>query len=366
MTRTWNGYSTFADERSWSSKRAALRRYKRIRTQFPKFGSQERTVQQASSSTAAIEVLAQGTSSGASAPKHQQAAASQPFDAVEESSSDPSLPTTQPLVAEETELQPNSGVRPSPNIEPKRISTAVEGANSGLGWFHQYEISSDGHFRVWPRRILPMAAAAVMLWLLAGVLPQLSEQPQEIPPAETRAMSDPASTLSRVIMEDLRLQAQDLYEAGKLQDADQICTRILAKQEEDTFALALKDAIRKSLFEKNPARPAASEEIQDHPLLDSAPGALSIKPPRHRDLATAVPLASQLAKPVSDFRETSLPKRMPQILGAHVAAAHQTASAKPQPARQWESAKPVAAREVSNEALRKLNSSIQAQEPDSE
>jgi hypothetical protein len=310
-----------------------------------------------------IEVVAQNSPSRDSGPSAHQAKASEALCGVEESTTESCLATTERVADEDTGLKARLNEWPCLDIEPKRTSTAVEGAMAR--WVPPIrDISADGHFRGWPRRILPMAAAAVMLWLLAEVLPQLSEQPQEIPP-ETRAMSDPTSTLSRVIVEELRLQALDLYEAGKLQDADQICTRILAKQEDDIFALALKDTIRKSLFEKNPeiAR-TASEAIQEPRLSDSTPGALSISPPSQRDFATVVPLASQLTKPVSGFRDTSLPKQIPQIVGTHLAAASQPGSAKAQPARQREeSAKPVAVREV-NEALREPNSRIQADKPE--
>ena len=327
---------------------------------------QERTVQQASSSPVAIEVLAQGTSSGASAPKNQQAAAAQSFDAVEESSSDPSLPTTQPLAAEETELQPNSGAGPSRNIEEKRSPAGVEDRTPRARLDKlKRRFFRDRRFRAWRRRALPWAAAAGTLLLLTKALTRLSEQSEETTATETRSISEPTSVHTGVIL-DLREQAQNLYEAGKFQDADLICTRILSQKEGDAFALALRDTIRKALFEQSPEieRTASSEKMQKLPLLDSAPGALSVNRPSHPDLATAGLLfqrASQPTKPASAIREISVPRRMPPR--SDVAGARQPASVKTQPGSQHqEPAKPVATLQTSNEGVLELTRRIDAQE----
>ena len=306
---------------------------------------------------APIDGSATASSSHSRRPSAHQAKGFEPFCAVEESNTESCQTTTEPLAHAHqlTPLRATLGARPCLEIEPNRTFAPIENANIWTRLNPSMEdLPGDRRFRVWRRRVLPMATAAVMFWVLAEVLSPLSEQPQGTPTAEP------------MVMEDLRLQAQDLYEAGKLQDADQICTRILAKQEDDIFALALKDAIRKSLFEKRPeiARPV-SETIQEHLLLGSVPGERSINEPSHRDSATASSLASKLAKPVSESPKTSLPRRMPQILVTHVAVAHPTPPLKSQPLRQREeSAKPVAAPVASSGTLRELNNKIQSHKPE--
>jgi len=331
--------------------------------------AKERDVQDASSSTVPIEVLSQDASSGDSAARAQQAAALQPFDAVEESGNDPSLATTQPLRDEETASKPISGVGPSPELEPKRGPAAVEKATL---WARldlpKPRFPRNRRFRAWGRRALPWAVAAGILLFLNNALTRLLEESEETATTEIRSISDPTSAPPGVILENLRQEAQNLYEAGKLQDADLICTRILSTKERDLFALALRDAIRKSLFGQNPeiVQTASSEKIPKLPLLDSAPGAISVHRPGHPDLGTVDLLlqrASQPTKPASAFREIPVPRRMPPV--TDVAGTRQAASPKPQPGGQREEpAKPVAAPQISDEALLELNGRIQAQQFD--
>ena len=75
----------------------------------------------------------------------------------------------------------------------------------------------------------------------------------------------------------LRREAQELFDAGKLQEAGRVSEAILAKDPEDSFALSLKNYARASLAEpKAPAEEAVPSErtAQLHEGVGAAAGTI--------------------------------------------------------------------------------------------
>lgn len=218
------------------------------------------------------------------------------------------------------------------------------------------------HFLVWVA-VAGLLLATTLFWLSrprpeSSIPESLSPSPSKV--AEQVSPEGPLGSL--------RQEAQALFHAGKLQEAERVYDEILAKKPQDASAIALKDYIRATLAKRKLLKEEATPPQETAKLQQTSPG-----PPSSRlqPQNQPPPLGSSLQQAPASVRPTVKSKqadREPDKRG------------EPSPARDLPSAKqadkapaPVAptvstatqvatAPQISPDALLELNNRIQARD----
>ncbi|MCI0626981.1 MAG: hypothetical protein L0387_35930 [Acidobacteria bacterium] len=229
-----------------------------------------------------------------------------------------------------------------------------------------------------PRRRPLVWAAAGLLMVLATALFWFSRPWEEIPILENQFVADPVSAeksgAAEVTLRSLRKEAQELFDAGKLRDAELVCDKILDKNGWDAFAVALKEHIRTTLSElKSQTGPIAQREEttkRPPPSSGQSQGTLSgnLQPQTRPALAGAP--SQQVSRPTNSSafqpQEIAEQRQKPDKPWHDPLSASKRADALPPSGSQAEStATQVAAPpQINTEALLELTTRIQAQEFD--
>jgi len=217
--------------------------------------------------------------------------------------------------------------------------------------------------------VVALGIAATFYWF--STLQPGSSVAETLSASQSRIEEELVSTKDPLA--GLRQEAQELFDAGKFQEAGRVCEAILSKDPQDSFAVSLKDYVRASLAEpKTPATEAVPSErtAQLHQTSVQPPEARSDNVQvRGQPLTSSAPLPPALSTDPATLNLKRLDARVQKpseqrSVGQQMTPANQAVSAPPSPALPIPASQVATVPQIRPDQLLELNNRIQARDFD--